>query len=273
MRKYGIIYKIQNKLDGKIYIGQTVLSLDERIKRHAGNKYNNSYIASAIIKYGIDAFNISELCEAFSADELNDKEQFFIEKFQSLSTQYGYNLKTSGSQPRNNSDIIEKCRIKQIGRKHTNNKPVKFTNKNTGESFIIRALEDVKDSKEFRIKGIRKLLAQGKNNYKQYIVEYVKCIYVNQSGSPKLNKFEHAQRLEGETVKTEHSPSTSYRTPKLKIKPHIDEIINLYVNEKLSAQKIGKIYSVNKSTILRHLKAYNVDTFKNSMFNSNRRIR
>lgn len=272
LKRYGIIYKLTNKLDGRSYIGQTTLSFEERLKRHKRNK-SRSYITAAIIKYDIHNFVNEELYTSFSKEDLDIAEQLFINLFQSLSNQNGYNLKLSGSQPRNNSEVLAKMAKNQIGRKHTNNKPVQFTNTKTNEVFIIRALEDIKDSKEFRIKGIRKVLAAGKNNYKQYRIEYVSKFYVNQSGSTDLKRSEHAQRLEGEPTKVDYNPSTSHRVPKLVIKKYLNEIIDMYKNQKLSSRQIAKKFNVDKGTVLRHLNANGVDTFQNSMFNPKRNVR
>ena len=52
-----IIYKIQNKINGKIYIGQTRNLLDNCMKDHVRkNKYG---IDIALNKYGIQSFDIS----------------------------------------------------------------------------------------------------------------------------------------------------------------------------------------------------------------------
>ncbi len=48
------IYKIINKINGKIYIGQTVKTLDERLQSHYyGSRYKqNSHLLKSIKKYG-----------------------------------------------------------------------------------------------------------------------------------------------------------------------------------------------------------------------------
>jgi group I intron endonuclease len=64
----GKIYKITNKLNGKIYVGQTIKSLEDRFQKHccgtsAKDKYHfNMAIKKAIRKYGKDNFTI-ELIE------------------------------------------------------------------------------------------------------------------------------------------------------------------------------------------------------------------
>lgn len=57
----GYIYKIENKLNGKKYIGQTIKSLEKRFSQHKNN-YTKSYFSQlalyqAFQKYGIDNFS------------------------------------------------------------------------------------------------------------------------------------------------------------------------------------------------------------------------
>lgn len=88
------IYKIVNLINGKIYVGQA-LNIERRISEHKrGKGVHEQSIDKAIQKYGIDNFSydVIELCRA---EELNDREIFWIAHFNSY--RRGYNL-TSGGQ-------------------------------------------------------------------------------------------------------------------------------------------------------------------------------
>jgi len=93
---YGIIYKIKNKINDKIYIGQTIHSLKKRVNEHL-NKTGCRKIHYALLKYSIDTFNISVIDNANSIEELNNLEQKYIKQFNSLHPN-GYNLTTGGNQ-------------------------------------------------------------------------------------------------------------------------------------------------------------------------------
>lgn len=84
------IYKIENLLNGKIYIGQTN-RLAIRIKQHQNA---NSYIGSALRKYGVENFNIIEIEKTEFYDE---RERFWIEHYHSNNPNKGYNLTLGGS--------------------------------------------------------------------------------------------------------------------------------------------------------------------------------
>lgn len=101
--KRGIIYKIENNINNKIYIGQTV-NEKRRINEHRKGK-NAEYmlIDAAILKYGYKQFSYDIVFEKIVDDkdyeqlkkELNLKEIEYIEKFNSR-VPYGYNILKGG---------------------------------------------------------------------------------------------------------------------------------------------------------------------------------
>lgn len=113
----GIIYKIVNKVNGKIYIGQTKRQLKDRFNNHCfDSKKSNSPLYQAFRKYGINNFDIFEI-EKCDNDLLNVKEEFYINEYNSL-TPSGYNiLKGSISQGLSqdwlNSETFKKGRKRQ----------------------------------------------------------------------------------------------------------------------------------------------------------------
>lgn len=94
-----IIYKITNKLNGKMYIGQTVQKLTDRWSDHSrpciGRHKNGSAIAYAIQKYGKDNFILEQIDTAESLEELNTKEVTYIKALNTLAPN-GYNLELGG---------------------------------------------------------------------------------------------------------------------------------------------------------------------------------
>ena len=92
-----IVYKITNKINGKIYIGQTIQGLSKRWNGHVHNNASNSAISSAIKKYGSENFTIESLVECFSVEEMNQNERFFIKALDTIAPN-GYNLKPGGAQ-------------------------------------------------------------------------------------------------------------------------------------------------------------------------------
>lgn len=86
------VYKIKNKLNNKIYIGQTCDSIKARISKHLRVK---SVVGMAIQKYGIDNFEIKSIFNNLTINEANLKEIFCIRIFKSIAP-YGYNIQLGG---------------------------------------------------------------------------------------------------------------------------------------------------------------------------------
>ena len=105
------IYKYTNKINGKVYIGQTV-DLDSRLKSHlkSAKRGNKDAFHCAIRKYGIESFTYEVIDGALSSSELNYKEQHYIHLYNSLAPN-GYNLRL-GNQPSPTMlrPVIAKCK-------------------------------------------------------------------------------------------------------------------------------------------------------------------
>lgn len=88
--KHYLIYQIQNKLNGMIYIGQ-----------HITDNINDDYMGSgiwikrAIAKYGVENFEKTILFECSSKDEMNKKEAEIVNK-DFIAREDVYNIKLGG---------------------------------------------------------------------------------------------------------------------------------------------------------------------------------
>jgi len=102
-----IIYKIENKVTGKVYIGQTRRTLEQRFKEHinAAERGEDFYIGQAIRKYGKSNFECSIIDEVDNLDDLNKLEQYYIHKYESDTK--GYNLAPGGYSNTMDSDKVK----------------------------------------------------------------------------------------------------------------------------------------------------------------------
>lgn len=94
------IYKITNKVNGKVYIGKTMYSIQKRWKEHlkAAKRSNceKRPLYDAINKYGAENFKIEQIeqIEECSNDILNERERYWIEYYGSFKN--GYNATIGG---------------------------------------------------------------------------------------------------------------------------------------------------------------------------------
>ena len=131
---FGIIYKIENTITHEVYIGQTSnpKGFDGRYCFHGkdiervytylkGNKdrneRHNQHLRRSIEKYGFDVFKVDKIIGfALTMEELNKKEMYYIEKYDSYKN--GYNQTYGGDNfPRGENCKNSKrvCQISQTG--------------------------------------------------------------------------------------------------------------------------------------------------------------
>lgn len=114
MNRYGIIYLIRNKVNNKMYVGQTIEKngFNDRYKRSGSGiervyKYHkycstnkpkscNFHLLRAIEKYGFESFEVDEEFDiAYSKEELDKLEKYYIILYDTINN--GYNCKEGGS--------------------------------------------------------------------------------------------------------------------------------------------------------------------------------
>jgi len=113
------IYKITNKENGKVYIGQSI-DIDHRKATHFHDlKRNRSHCRHLqhAFNQNPEAFEFSLLCEC-SEDELNDKEIYYISLYDSTNQSKGYNIDKGGNGAgRMSEETKKKLSISKMGNK------------------------------------------------------------------------------------------------------------------------------------------------------------
>ena len=204
---YGIIYKIKNKINGKVYIGQTksCRGFDgrycangtgvERVYNYYLNnlgsgKYNIHLIRS-IEKYGIESFEVNEFLDiAFSKQELDIKEKCWISVYNTLDSRYGYNKRDGGQ---DGSQTYESRKLNSISRlgfdisKYSDDIVNMYVNekqhiKNISKKYGVNDCVIDRILKENNIKKRSEsevMLGYDINDYKDYIIDKYKNNSIN----------------------------------------------------------------------------------------------
>lgn len=114
-----IIYEAINKLNNKRYIGQTIHDLNKRKRQHLESSKRDVTISHhfyrALNKYGESNFEWKIIDFAETIEELNFKESFWIDFFDTTNVHKGYNLKGGGSQPFLTEEVKRKIGNAQRG--------------------------------------------------------------------------------------------------------------------------------------------------------------
>lgn len=171
-----VIYKYINKLDDKIYVGQTVNLLDRHSKhlRNAKNPKHISLIDRAIGKYGYENFSL-EIIELVNEPFADVAECFWVQDLNSL-TPNGYNIALGGNSKgwkhtEATKKLMSKNRKRVYGKDHhlfgttlSEAHKKKLSDFRTGLKLGPQSLEDRQKKSEAHIQKARqKLLTLGIN--------------------------------------------------------------------------------------------------------------
>jgi len=115
---YGIIYKATNKLNKKVYIGQTIKTLEKRRSEHIGCAIRGKkvyYFQRALKKYGINNFTWKQIDSADTKAILNKKEKHWIAQYKADNPAHGYNLTSGGANGKPNAETRKRMSKAQSG--------------------------------------------------------------------------------------------------------------------------------------------------------------
>ena len=108
------IYKITNP-KGCIYIGQSI-HVHSRLNEYKNMRgcAKNSKLINSLKKYGWESHEV-EIIEECSENELNEREIFYINHYNSFNSDNGLNLHSGGNRPKISNETIEKLRKSHVG--------------------------------------------------------------------------------------------------------------------------------------------------------------
>ena len=128
-----VIYAITNIVNDKQYVGQAVIKLkrwkDHKTSLNVG-KHKNRYLQAAYDKYGKDAFVYTVLEILPTTLNLDEREQYWINKLNTVAPN-GYNLNPTAGSAR--------------GFKHSEETKLKWSEQRKGKKRSAEALQNLKD--------------------------------------------------------------------------------------------------------------------------------
>lgn len=189
MKSNGIIYKAENIINGKIYIGKTTKTLGRRRSLHIYNskKRTTTVLAKALNKYGIENFTWEILFNCFDKTTLSETEKYFIILYNSK-LPHGYNMTDGGDgapygdlNPSKRKEVRDKLSIlfsgsknpmygrsAWKGKKHTVESRIQMSNQHKGI-----ATGPMSDATKAKMRESHKSIIHAKGKNSQYAKKYV----------------------------------------------------------------------------------------------------
>ena len=148
------IYKITNTINNKCYIGQSK-DLVTRIRKHIKTLINgtnrNEHLQNAYNTYGTGNFTI-EIIEECTAEELDEREIYWIDLYHSYDREYGYNKTRGGTGGNSYYELMDDDEKEVVDQKR---KGRQATNKNTycyTDGFVIKYIYE-QDVEQYEAEG------------------------------------------------------------------------------------------------------------------------
>lgn len=259
----GGTYQIKNIINGKRYIGKST-NIKNRWQQHRSDlragRHHNKQLQNEWNTYGEDNFLMELLFECSDNDTLNEKEKYYIEKFNTTNSEYGYNLTKGGD----SYEIVEETREKLRGLGS------KFSEEEVRQiKLALYCLMDRKEiQKQFNIKkGALEGIVSGSS------FSYI-CPELNDSIKhliPRLREERDATILElydsGKTttqivkelgLTSSIVEKTVYKNRETKqndkYKEIYNEVVRLKQEEGMNISQIAKKLNIGTSTVSRYLK-------------------
>ena len=237
------IYKFTNKINNKSYIGQSV-NINRRYKEHKNIYRENTIFHDALIEFGFSNF-IFTIVEECKINELNDKEIYYIKKYNTLFPN-GYNVSSGGSNGAHPNKIKH---IKDIDEIINLLKTTNMSNLDIGKLYGVsdQTISDINCGRIWFNKDIKYPIRK-KNILLPRFCEECGC---------KLYKYSNSN-----LCKKCFNKSAKTIPPVSK-----DELFELLCNN--SFVKVGKMYNVTDNAVRKWCDKYNIPIKSNYYKNIN----
>lgn len=110
-----IIYKITNRINGKVYVGLTTTTLEGRWKSHVQHsKTCDRHLYKSMRKYGFENFTIEEIDSTEDFRELGRLERYYIQLYDSQNPDKGYNITAGGESNQLDANPRARLRVSDV---------------------------------------------------------------------------------------------------------------------------------------------------------------
>ena len=205
------IYMIQNKANGKIYIGKSG-GIEKRWGKHKwalrSNRHHNEHLQHAWNRYGEDNFEFTIICKC-DKSQLNTMEKAYISKLRANDQDFGYNLTDGGEGCSPTEKTRKKMSESQKGKTHSEKTRKKISEAHKGKTHSEKTRKKISENNANRRPEVRKKISEANKGRivseetRKKIGEAQKGEKNHMYGKPHLEK---TRKKISESLKGENAP-------------------------------------------------------------------
>ena len=265
------VYKIENLVNGKVYIGKSK-NIGVRWSEHRSELNNgthiNPHLQSAWYKYGESNFRFDVIYKAIDEDDALKHEEYYIAKYKSYNSSFGYNLTKGGQSGYFTDESIANASKSKLGKyndlSENDIKRIKML------AYCLMNLEEIADIYNVPLSTIRNIVygTTYKHIFKE-INSYIKNVkqqIIDDRNSQILDLYDKGYKLFeirdllNETQSIVEKCVYKYREfiHEKRDDSYDEEILDMYFNKKLSTIDISNMLPVSKPKIIETINIYKI---------------
>lgn len=277
------IYMIKNLVNGKKYIGQSV-DIDTRRRSHfyhlRDGSHRNPYLQKSFDKYGEEAFEFIVL-EECPRELLDEKEDFYMKKYNSLVEENGYNLMRVEFKHYTHSKITrEKISIANKGKSRSEETRIKISKWHKGRKLSAERVKKMSEQRkgtglgesntysvisDRKAKEIIMFLYENQEWTIKQVAEYFNVSYYIVINLKDNKSYKHILPNIREEVKDLYkckNPSARTRKKDGELVNFTDKVVSALelVDSGFSQNKVSKQLKISRNTIRKALKQRQANT-------------
>lgn len=227
------VYKITNILNGKIYIGITSRTVEERFQEHKHriNERKHLHLYSSMLKYGTENFIVEEIDSTTTLKELYQKEIFWVSYYNSNDPTVGYNNTKGG-------EGFERI-------KTNDQKILELYKENRSYVKTAKSLGYSEATTRRRLKNLGVNLDRGYHDYAKEVIDLYQIPYTIKDISKILN-------ISNKTVMKILDENEIKRHTFYKSVPEMEKIVELY-KDGFSISDISRTFNIPRHRLSRLL--------------------
>jgi group I intron endonuclease len=254
LTEFGHIYILRNKINNKLYIGQSI-RVKNRLSEHIQNVVNkkNYILYNAINKYGLENFEFNIIDFANNIDLLNEKEIYYIKFYNSNMREFGYNIERGGKNAKASIETKQKLSNARKGLKQNQEWVDK---RNQKISKIVLKIDKINN---LILERYKSLADAGRNNVDNLSYEAIsrKCLGISRNDGDIIWCYE--EDYLNNTIKKYKEKNINKRL----IEFSDEELLNMYnkhIINNISIRELSELYNITFSTLNNYIKNYNKST-------------